>query len=74
MEYELTRIVMRHPSVKSFHGPTVFSIQGMPIINLHLVIDGDLRLEESHEIGHCIAYELKKRLGDCYVNLHMEPK
>jgi len=74
VEDELARIVMRYPSVKSFHGLTVSSIQGTPTINLHLVIDGDVRLEESHDIEHRIVDELKEHLGDCQVNLHMEPK
>ncbi|MDH5203288.1 MAG: cation diffusion facilitator family transporter, partial [Nitrospirota bacterium] len=73
-EDELTRIVIRHPSVKSFHGLTVSNIQGMPVINLHLVIDGDLKLEASHDIGHRIVDELKERFGGCEVNLHIEPK
>jgi divalent metal cation (Fe/Co/Zn/Cd) transporter len=60
--------------VKSFHGLTVSSIRGRPAINLHLVIDADLKVEESHDIGHRIVDELKEGLGDCQVNLHMEPK
>ena len=74
VEDELTRIVTQYPSVKSFHGLRVSSIQGTPTINLHLVIDGDVRLEESHDIGHRIVDELKEHLGNCWVNLHMEPK
>jgi divalent metal cation (Fe/Co/Zn/Cd) transporter len=74
VEDELTRIATRYPSVKSFHGLTVSSIRGTPIINLHLVIDEDVRVEESHDIGHRIVDELKERLGDCQVNLHMEPE
>jgi cation diffusion facilitator family transporter len=74
VEDELASIVIRYPSVKSFHGLTVSSIQGTPIIHLHLVIDGDVRLEEAHDIEHRIADELKDNLGDCQINLHMEPK
>jgi cation diffusion facilitator family transporter len=74
VEDELTRIVMRHSSIKSFHGLTISSIQGTPTITLHLVIEGDVRLEQSHDIGHRIVEELKEHLGDCRVNLHMEPK
>ncbi len=74
IEDELASIVIRYPSVKSFHGLTVSSVQGTPIIHLHLVIDGDVRLEEAHDIGHRIADELKDNLGDCQVSLHMEPK
>ncbi len=74
VEDGLTRIVMRYPPVKSFHGLKISSIQGKFTINLHLVIDGDMKLEESHDIGHRIVDELKERLGDCQVNLHMEPK
>ena len=71
---ELTRIVMRYPSVRSFHGLTISGIGGNSTINLHLVIEGDVRLEESHDIGHRIVDELKENLGDCQVNLHIEPK
>jgi cation diffusion facilitator family transporter len=74
VEDELASIVIRYPSVKSFHGLTVSSIQGTPVIHLHLVIDGDMRLEEAHDIGHRIADELKDNLGNCQVSLHMEPK
>lgn len=74
VEEELARVVTRYPSVKSFHGLTVSSIGETPVISLHLVINGDLRVEESHDIGHRIVGELKGRLGDCQVNLHMEPR
>jgi cation diffusion facilitator family transporter len=74
VEEELGRIVTRYPSVMSFHGLTVSNIGGSPSISLHLVIDGDLRVEESHDIGHRIVDELKKSLGDCQVNLHIEPR
>jgi divalent metal cation (Fe/Co/Zn/Cd) transporter len=33
-----------------------------------------MRVEESHDIGHRIVDEVKKSLGDCQVNLHMEPR
>jgi cation diffusion facilitator family transporter len=74
VEDELTDIVMRHPSVKSFHDLTISTTQGMPTINLHLVIDGDLSVEASHDMGHQIVDAFKERLGDCQVNLHIEPK
>ena len=74
VEKELARIVTRYPSVKSFHGLAVSSVGGKPAINLHLVIDGNLRVEVSHDIGHRIVDELKERLGDCQISLHMEPK
>jgi divalent metal cation (Fe/Co/Zn/Cd) transporter len=74
VENELARIVIRHPSVRSFHGLTISDVQGRPIISLHLVIDRDLSVEASHDIGHRIVDELRERLGGCQVNLHMEPK
>jgi len=74
VEDELTRILIRHSSVKNFHGLTVSGGQGMPTINLHVVIDGDLNVEASHDIEHRILDELKEHLGTCQVNLHMEPK
>jgi len=74
VEEELARIVTRYPSVKNFHGLTVSSIGDSPAISLHLVIDGDLRVEESHDMGHRIVEELKESLGNCQVNLHMEPR
>ncbi|UCD71421.1 MAG: cation-efflux pump [Syntrophobacterales bacterium] len=74
VEDKLTRIIMRYPSIKGFHGLTISSIQGRPIIYLHLVIAGDVRLNESHDIGHRIINELQENLGDCQIHLHMEPK
>ncbi len=74
VEDELTRIVIRHPSVKSFHGLTISTAQGIPTINLHLVIDGALSVETSHDMGHRIVDEFQERLGNCKVNLHIEPK
>ncbi len=71
---ELTRILMRYPSVKSFHGLTLTCAQSIPTIDLHLVIEGDLSVEASHDMGHHIVDELKECLGDCQVNFHIEPK
>jgi divalent metal cation (Fe/Co/Zn/Cd) transporter len=74
VEDELTRILIRYPSVKSFHGLTLTYAQSMPTIDLHLVIEGDLSVEASHDMGHHIVDELKECLGDCQVNFHIEPK
>jgi divalent metal cation (Fe/Co/Zn/Cd) transporter len=74
VEDELSRIITRHPSVKNFHGLTVSTIQGMLTINLHLVFEEDVSVGTSHDIGHRIVDELRERLGDCRVNVHMEPK
>jgi len=74
VEDELSRIITGHPSVKSFHGLRISTIQGMPTINLHLVFDGDVNVGTSHDVGHRIVDELRERLGDCQVNLHIEPK
>jgi cation diffusion facilitator family transporter len=74
VEDELTRILIRYPSVKSFHALTLTCAQSMPTIDLHLVIEGGLSVEASHDMGHHIVDELKECLGDCQVNFHIEPK
>lgn len=74
VEDELNRIITRHPSVKNVHGLTVSTVQGMLTINLHLVFDEDVSVGTSHDVGHRIVDELRERLGDCRVNVHIEPK
>lgn len=66
-------IVSRHPSAKGMHdlrtrraGTTVF-------IQLHLEIDGNLKLAEAHEIADEVELEIKKIFPDSEVIIHEDP-
>ncbi len=43
-------------------------------VEFHLVVPGDMRVEEAHEICDRIEAALKSRISECRVTIHVEPE
>ncbi len=56
-----------------FHELTFQRKQGIPLINLHLVLPKDIKIEDAHKLCDHLEEHIKKRLGESEIFIHVEP-
>lgn len=74
VEKEIIEIVNRTPGVKDHHRLKTRKIGNNYAIDLHVKMDKDLTLEESHDIATAIEQNLYEKYGGkTQISIHMEP-
>jgi cation diffusion facilitator family transporter len=56
-----------------FHELTLQRGKGVPLINLHLVVPKDIRVEDAHKLCDHLEAHIRKRLGESEIVIHVEP-
>jgi cation diffusion facilitator family transporter len=56
-----------------FHELTLQRKKGIPLINLHLVLPKDIKIEDAHKLCDHLEDDIKKRLGESEIVIHVEP-
>jgi cation diffusion facilitator family transporter len=73
LEAKIRDIVESYPQVKGFHNVMVHDYGGRKSISLHILLDDDLSLVESHDLATSVEDALKDAIhGDIVV--HVEPQ
>ncbi len=67
-------IVMHHPMVKGMHDLRTRRAGLQPFIQLHLELDGDMRLLEAHEIADQVEARIKQAYPAAEVLIHQDPE
>lgn len=71
---EITEVIRSVDGVKGLHNLRTRKIGNAIAIDVHVKMDGDLRLTEAHEIASKIEQAIRNRYGDeSLINVHMEP-
>lgn len=71
---EITEIIRSVDGVKGLHNLRTRKIGNAIAIDVHVKMDGDLRLTEAHEIASRIEQTIRDRYGEgSLINVHMEP-
>ena len=74
MEREIADIVQSFPGVEEPHNLRTRRIGNRIAIEMHIRMDGNKSLRESHDSASAIEHQLKQRFGPgTHVSLHMEP-
>lgn len=74
MEEEITNIIESFPDVKEPHNLRTRRIGNRIAIEVHVRMDGNLPLNETHDRATAIEQKLKERFGaQTHVTIHMEP-
>ena len=74
MEEEITNIIESFPDVKEPHNLRTRRIGNRIAIEVHVRMDGNLPLNETHDRATEIEQKLKERFGaQTHVTIHMEP-
>ncbi len=56
-----------------FHQLTFQRKKGIPLINLHLVLPKDIKVEDAHKLCDHLEEDIKKKLGESEIVIHVEP-
>jgi len=56
-----------------FHDLTLRRIRGSRLISLHLVVPGDIKIEDAHKLCDHLENDIKERLGSSEISIHIEP-
>lgn len=71
---EITDIIKSVDGVKGLHNLRTRKIGNVIAFDVHVKMDGDLRLTEAHDIATRIERAIRDRYGDgSMINVHMEP-
>lgn len=74
VENEIIDIVTSFDEVENAHDLRTRKIGNYIAIDMHILMDGDLSLRESHQCTIFIEDKLRKKFGeDTYISLHVEP-
>jgi cation diffusion facilitator family transporter len=74
IENEILSIVNKTPGVKDSHRLKTRKIGNTYAIDIHIKLDGDLSLTESHDIATLVEKKLFVKFGNqTHINIHMEP-
>ncbi|MCL6500941.1 MAG: cation transporter, partial [Candidatus Pacearchaeota archaeon] len=67
---ELSRF---HPPIRGFHHLRTRKAGHMRFVELHILLDKDMALEESHRISEKIASKIREKFPNTQVIVHEEP-
>lgn len=71
---EITKIIRSVDGVDGLHNLRTRKIGNSKAIDVHVKMDGNLRLTEAHEIASRIEKEIRKKFGEeSMIYVHMEP-
>ena len=70
---KITAIVNGTPGVKAFHNLRTRRNGSLRVVDIHIKVDGDLSVAQSHEITRQIEQRLRDELGEVMTNIHVEP-
>ena len=69
----ITDIVSQVNGVKAFHNLRTRRNGNLRVMDMHIKVDGDLSVTDSHNITREIERQLSDALGEVLTNIHVEP-
>ncbi|MCL5104834.1 MAG: cation diffusion facilitator family transporter [Armatimonadetes bacterium] len=61
------------PTVRAFHRLRTRKAGSQRFVQFHLLVSGDMSVEESHSLNDKIVVAIKEKLRNCNVTIHIEP-
>ncbi len=66
-------ILEKQKEIKSFHKISIIQSGDSDDIKMHLVVDKDMSVHDSHEFCHALTAIFEKKYGKCDIDIHFEP-
>jgi divalent metal cation (Fe/Co/Zn/Cd) transporter len=70
---KIAAIVIGPRGVRAFHTLRTRRNGNLRVVDIHIKVDGDLSVSDSHEITRSIEQRLGDELGEVITNIHVEP-
>ena len=69
----ISTIITNTPGVKAFHNLRTRRNGNLRVVDIHIKVDGEMSVNQSHEITREIERQLSEALGEVMTNIHVEP-
>jgi cation diffusion facilitator family transporter len=69
----IKNILEEQKEIKSFHKIQIIRYNGKEDIKMHIVVDRDMSIDDSHKLFHRLKSIIKKEYGATNVDIHLEP-
>ncbi len=69
----ISAIVTHTPGVQAFHNLRTRRNGNLRVVDMHIKVDSDMSVSDSHEITRNIERQLSEELGEVMANIHVEP-
>jgi cation diffusion facilitator family transporter len=66
-------LLEKQKEIKSFHKVSIIQSREKDKIKMHLVVDKDMPIHDSHELCHALKSLLEKQYGPCEIDIHFDP-
>lgn len=70
---KISSIINSTPGVKSFHNLRTRRNGNLRVVDIHIKVDGEMSVNDSHAITREIERKLGDELGEVMTNIHVEP-
>ena len=70
---KISSIINSTPGVKSFHNLRTRRNGNLRVVDIHIKVDGEMSVSDSHDITREIERKLGNELGEVMTNIHVEP-
>ncbi len=70
---QIAAIVNGTPGVKAFHNLRTRRNGSLRVVDIHVKVDGEMSVNDSHDITRAIEQQLTEALGEVLTNIHVEP-
>lgn len=71
---KISEIASSIRGVKEVHNVNSYNSEGKMFVNLHVMVDGEINLEEAHKISDQIESQIKKEIPEIeHITIHLEP-
>jgi divalent metal cation (Fe/Co/Zn/Cd) transporter len=69
----IANILEKDPEIFSFHKIQIIRYGKSENIKMHLIVDKDMPVGDSHKLCHNLEETIKNEYGECKVDIHLEP-
>jgi len=69
----IKKILEQQKQIKSFHKIVIINTGEKDNIKMHLIVDKDMSVKDTHELSEILKSIFKKKYGPCEIDIHFEP-
>jgi len=69
----IKKILEKQKQIKSFHKIVIINLGEKDNIKMHLVVDKDMSVKDTHKLSEILKSIINKQYGPCEIDVHFEP-
>ncbi len=69
----IKKILEKQKQIKSFHKIVIINTEEKDNIKMHIVVDKDMSVKDTHKLSEILKSIFKKQYGPCEIDIHFDP-